>query len=101
MSTLLRQCAGLNFQTPYQSQSNSERTKVTCILYLPTPHLLNLWSDPENISNTENKKNFAKTRLGMSVTTQGGSGRQYVTGSRRNISKYRFVLLNVYRFWET
>ena len=42
-----------------------------------------------------------KTRLGMSVTTQGGSGRQYVTGSRRNISKYRFVLLNVYRFRET
>ena len=41
------------------------------------------------------------TRLGMSVTTQGGSGRQYVTGSRRNISKYRFVLLNVYRFRET
>ena len=24
-----------------------------------------------------------------------------VTGSRRNISKYRFVLLNVYRFRET
>ena len=41
------------------------------------------------------------SRLGMSVTTQGGSGRQYVTGSRRNISKYRFVLLNVYRFRET
>ena len=40
-------------------------------------------------------------RLGMSVTTQGGSGRQYVTGSRRNLSKYRFVLLNVYRFRET
>ena len=40
-------------------------------------------------------------RLGMSVTTQGGSGRQYVTGSRRNVSKYRFVLLNVYRFRET
>ena len=39
--------------------------------------------------------------LGMSVTTQGGSGRQYVTGSRRNLSKYRFVLLNVYRFRET
>ena len=38
------------------------------------------------------------TRLGMSVTTQGGSGRQYVTGPGRNISKYRFVLLNVYRF---
>ena len=37
-------------------------------------------------------------RLGMSVTTQGGSGRQYVTGPGRNISKYRFVLLNVYRF---
>ena len=41
------------------------------------------------------------SRLGMSVTTQGGSGRQYVTGSRRNLSKYRFVLLNVYRFRET
>ena len=41
------------------------------------------------------------TRLGMSVTTQGGSGRQCVTGSGRNIPKYRFVLLNVYRFWET
>ena len=40
-------------------------------------------------------------RLGMSVTTQGGSGRQYVTGLGRNLSKYRFVLLNVYRFWET
>ena len=39
--------------------------------------------------------------LGMSVTTQGGSGRQYVTGSRRNTSKYRFVLLNVYHFRET
>ena len=42
-----------------------------------------------------------QSRLGMSVTTQGGSGRQYVTGSRRNLSKYRFVLLNVYRFRET
>ena len=40
-------------------------------------------------------------RLGMSVTTQGGSGRQCVTGPRRNLSKYRFVLLNVYRFRET
>ena len=40
------------------------------------------------------------SRLGMSVTTQGGSGRQYVTGPGRNISKYRFVLLNVYRFRE-
>ena len=40
-------------------------------------------------------------RLGISVTTQGGSGRQYVTGLGRNPSKYRFVLLNVYRFWET
>ena len=38
--------------------------------------------------------------LGMSVTTQGGSGRQYVTGLGRNISKYRFVLLNVYLFRE-
>ena len=43
----------------------------------------------------------ALSRLGMSVTTQGGSRRQYVTGSRRNISKYRFMLLNVYRFRET
>ena len=42
-----------------------------------------------------------QSRLGMSVTTQGGSGRQCVTGSGRNIPKYRFVLLNVYRFWET
>ena len=41
------------------------------------------------------------TRLGMSVTTQGGSGRQCVTGTGRNLSNYRFVLLNVYRFWET
>ena len=41
------------------------------------------------------------SRLGMSVTTQGGFGRQYVTGPRRNISKCRFVLLNVYRFRET
>ena len=40
-------------------------------------------------------------RLGMSVTTQGGSGRQCVTGPGRNIPKYRFVLLNVYRFGET
>ena len=40
-------------------------------------------------------------RLGMSVTTQGGSGRQCVTGPGRNFPKYRFVLLNVYRFWET
>ena len=40
------------------------------------------------------------SRLGMSVTTQAGSGRQYVTGPGRNISKYRFVLLNVYRFRE-
>ena len=32
-------------------------------------------------------------RLGMSVTTQGGSGRQCVTGPGRNTSKYRFVLL--------
>ena len=42
-----------------------------------------------------------KPRLGMSVTTQGGSGRQYVTGPGRNISKYKFVLLNVYPFWAT
>ena len=39
-------------------------------------------------------------RLGMSITTQDGSGRQYVTGPGRNISEYRFVLLNVYRFRE-
>ena len=44
---------------------------------------------------------YIYSRLGMSVTTQGGSGRQCVTGSGRNIPKYRFVLLNVYRFWET
>ena len=37
-------------------------------------------------------------RLGMSVTTQGGSGRQCVTGTGRNLSNYRFVLLNVYHF---
>ena len=43
----------------------------------------------------------ADARLGMSVTTQGGSGRQCVTGRGRNIPKYRFVSLNVYRFWET
>ena len=41
------------------------------------------------------------TRLGMSVTTQGGSGRQCVTGTGRNLSNYGFVLSNVYRFWET
>ena len=41
------------------------------------------------------------SRLGMSVTTQGGSGRQFVTGPGRNIFKYRFVLLNVCPFWET
>ena len=40
----------------------------------------------------------AKSRLGVSVTTQGGSGRQFVTGPGRNIFKYRFVLLNAYRF---
>ena len=38
------------------------------------------------------------SRLGMSVTTQGGSGRQDVTGSRRKMSKFRFVLLNVFVF---
>ena len=32
------------------------------------------------------------TRLGMSVITQGGSGRQYVTGPGRTISKYRLVI---------
>ena len=50
---------------------------------------------------SNHKFEFPIPRLGMSVTTQGGSGRQYVTGSRRNISKYRFVLLNVYHFQET
>ena len=44
---------------------------------------------------------YIHSRLGMSVTTQGGSGRQCVTGPGRNLSKYRFVLLNMYRFWET
>ena len=48
-----------------------------------------------------NRNTTQPARLGMSVTTQGGSGRQCVTGSRRNISKYRVVLLNVYRFRET
>ena len=43
----------------------------------------------------------ALSRLGMSVTTQGGSGRQFVTGPGQNIFKYRFKLLNVYRFRET
>ena len=40
-------------------------------------------------------------RLGMSVTMQGGSGRLFVTVPGRNIFKYSFVLLNVYRFRET
>ena len=45
---------------------------------------------------------LAVSRLGMSVTTQDGSGRQFVTGpAGQNIFKYRFVLLNVNRFWET
>ena len=61
--------------------------------------------DENHISNgvarTLRNIRTSKARLGMSVTTQGGSGRQYVTGSRRNFSKYRFVLLNVYRFRET
>ena len=52
----------------------------------------------DNDSVTMSKNALA--RLGMSVTTQGGSGRQCVTG-HRNISKYRFVLLNVYRIRET
>ena len=47
------------------------------------------------------KKLTALTRLAMSVTTQGGSGRQFVTGPGRNIFKYRSVLLNVYNFRET
>ena len=41
------------------------------------------------------------SRLGMSVTTLGGSGRQFVTGPGRIIFKYRFVLLNVNRFRPT
>ena len=41
------------------------------------------------------------SRIGMSVTTQDGSGRQFVTGPGRNIFKYRFVFLNVNRFRET
>ena len=45
--------------------------------------------------------NAAHSRLGMSVTTQGGSGRQYVTGTGQTISKYRIVFFNVYRFQET
>ena len=36
--------------------------------------------------------------LGKSVTTQGGSGRQYVTGTGRTISKYKLELLNLYLF---
>ena len=43
----------------------------------------------------------AYARSGMSVTTQGGSGRQCVTGTGRNLSNYRFLLLNVYRFLGT
>ena len=39
--------------------------------------------------------------LGMSGTAQDGSGRQYVTGPGRNISKYMFRFSNVYRFRET
>ena len=54
----------------------------------------------EHYNARYNKKQRLDTRLGMSVTTQGGSGRQYVTGPGRNISKYRFVVLNVYRFRE-
>ena len=54
------------------------------------------------INSSLDMSHFACTfsRLGMSVTTQGGSGRQYVPGPGRNISKYRFVLLKVYRFRE-
>ena len=47
------------------------------------------------------KSESTYTRLGMSVTTQGRPGRQYVTGPGRNISKYRFVLLNGHRFGES
>ena len=57
---------------------------------------------PENVSFLRVlhifKCSYELSRLGMSVTTQGGSGRQYVTGPGRNISKYRLVLLNVFVF---
>ena len=57
---------------------------------------------PSNLySRTASYSRWRVSRLGMSVTTQGGSRGQYITGSRRYISKYRFVLLNVYRFRET
>ena len=57
---------------------------------------------PQTIIFEQMASNFQHlfSRLGMSVTAQGGSGRQYVTGPGRNISKYRFVLLKVYRFRE-
>ena len=55
-----------------------------------------------NGGKLEQAKDFSFiTRLGISVTTQGGSGRQYVTGPGRTISKYRLVLLNAYRFRES
>ena len=41
---------------------------------------------------------YQYSRLGMSVTTQGGSGRQYVTGTGRTISKYRLVLFECISF---
>ena len=61
------------------------------------------WSSCLKIANALfiQYRRWTQARLGMSVTTQGGSGRQRVTGSGRNISTYRFVLLNVYRFRET
>ena len=37
---------------------------------------------------TRNTVYCAISRLGMSVTTQGGSGRQFVTGPGQNIFKY-------------
>ena len=46
--------------------------------YILSLHTAGLWYNNRWIT--------VYTRLGMSVTTQGGSGRQYVTGSRRNIS---------------
>ena len=53
-----------------------------------------------SLTDSENNSH-ALSRLGMSVTTQGGFGRQFVTGPGRNIFKYGLVLLNVYHFQET
>ena len=54
--------------TILQGQSNSERSKVACTLFLPTPHPLNLWSGPENISHTENKTKLQKIILPCTVS---------------------------------